>query len=314
MQRSLEGSEPVILTDHYRNYELPWEQDPEEGERLRRYLLAGLVVLLVCGVGLPLIRLAKPDARPEEAVPPRLARLMIEERPKPPPPKTVAQPVEKPKPEAKPRPVEKPLPDTRKKMEQSAAMRAIKDVLADLRDPVDTAALGRTQTLTNNVSQDVRSDRSLIASKAGSGSSGITTANVSRGFGGGAGALADHTTVAVRSGIAESTARGTASRRGASGKAARSQEEIELVFDRNKGAIYALYSRALRERPDLQGKLVLEFTIAPSGEVTMCRVVSSEIRDAELEGKIIARVKLFHFEARDVEIVTTTKPIEFFPA
>ena len=85
------------------------------------------------------------------------------------------------------------------------------------------------------------------------------------------------------------------------------------MFDRNKGAIYALYSRALREQPELQGKLVLEFTIAPTGEVTMCRVVSSELNDPELESKIVARVRLFHFEAKDVESITTTKPIDFFP-
>jgi TonB family protein len=304
----------VVVTEYYRSYELPWDVDPEERERLRRYLLIGLLAFLLLGIGLPLIHLPKPVVKPEEAVPPRLARLMVEERPKPPPPKPVEQPREEPKPVEKPRPVPKPLPDARQKMERSASMRAIRDALADLRDPLDTAALGQTKMLTNTVSQDARSDRSLIASKAGSGSNGITTANASRGFGGGAGALADHTTVAMRSGIADNAARGTASRHGASGKAARSPEEIELVFDRNKGAIYALYSRALRERPDLQGKLVLEFTIAPSGEVTMCRVVSSELKDPELEQKIVARVKLFRFEARDVETITTTKPIEFFPA
>ncbi|MBV8741848.1 MAG: TonB family protein, partial [Sinobacteraceae bacterium] len=95
---------------------------------------------------------------------------------------------------------------------------------------------------------------------------------------------------------------------------ARSREEIELVFDHNKGAIYGLYNRALRERAELQGKLVLEFTIAPSGEVTMCRVVSSELNDADLENRIVARVRLFHFEAKDVESITTTKPIDFFPS
>jgi TonB family protein len=105
-----------------------------------------------------------------------------------------------------------------------------------------------------------------------------------------------------------------ATRTGASGKAARSREEIELEFDRQKGAIYALYTRALRDRPELQGKVVLEFTIAPSGEVTTCRVVSSELNDPELERKIIARVKLIRFSTKDVESMTTTKPIEFFPA
>ncbi len=70
----------------------------------------------------------------------------------------------------------------------------------------------------------------------------------------------------------------------------------------------------MREHPELQGKLVLEFTIAPSGEVTMCRIVSSELHDADLESKIIARVKAYRFEPKDVETITTTKPIDFFPA
>jgi hypothetical protein len=32
----------------------------------------------------------------------------------------------------------------------------------------------------------------------------------------------------------------------------------------------------------------------------------------EFEERIIAAVRQFHFEARDVKPVTTTKPIEFF--
>jgi len=75
-----------------------------------------------------------------------------------------------------------------------------------------------------------------------------------------------------------------------------------------------LYSRALRDNPALQGKVVLEVTIAPSGEITQCRMVSSELGDPELERKLVARVKMFRFESRDVATMTTTKPIEFFPA
>jgi TonB family protein len=107
---------------------------------------------------------------------------------------------------------------------------------------------------------------------------------------------------------------GAARRTGSSGKASRSREEIELVFDRNKGAIFALYNRALRSDPTLEGKLVLRLTIAPSGEVTFCEVVSSELGDPDLEQKLVSRVKLFRFEAKDVEPITTTKPIDFFPA
>jgi periplasmic protein TonB len=70
----------------------------------------------------------------------------------------------------------------------------------------------------------------------------------------------------------------------------------------------------LRDNAELQGKLVLEFTISPSGEVTMCRVVSSELKDPDLERKIIALVRLFRFDPKDVDSITTTKPIDFFPA
>jgi TonB family protein len=101
--------------------------------------------------------------------------------------------------------------------------------------------------------------------------------------------------------------------RGGSGKPGRSAEEIEQEFDRNKGAIYGLYIRALREQADLQGKVVLEFTIAPEGAVTACRVVSSELNHPELEGRICARVRGFRFPARDVAAATTTTPIDFFP-
>ena len=86
------------------------------------------------------------------------------------------------------------------------------------------------------------------------------------------------------------------------------------MFDKNKGAIYALYNRALRRNPMLQGKVVLKLTIAPSGQVTSCEIITSDLEDAELERKLVQRVKLFRFNDKDVEAVTTTKPIDFFPA
>ena len=112
----------------------------------------------------------------------------------------------------------------------------------------------------------------------------------------------------------EQQSAGGARRTGSSGKASRSREEIELVFDKNKGAIFALYNRALRMDPTLEGKLVLRLTISPSGEVTACEVVSSELGDPDLERKLVLRVKQFKFDAKNVESITTTKPIDFFPA
>jgi TonB family protein len=63
----------------------------------------------------------------------------------------------------------------------------------------------------------------------------------------------------------------------------------------------------------LQGKVVLEVTVAPTGQVPESRIISSELGDPELERKLVARVKMFQFEDKVVAVMTTTKPVEFFP-
>ena len=305
----------ATLVPFYREYELPWEGDEESSARFRKILRVLLIIFVLLGILFPLLPTPKRTAA-ETEVPTRLARVMIEEKPKPPPPPPPPPKVEE-KPKVEQKPVPRPPVDQKQLAHEKAqkTVNQFKDELADLREQMDLTPLAQTKNLSGAVGADSHAERNMITSKAGAGSGGITTANGSRGFGTGAGSLTGHDTTAVTSQIARGglDQRGP-TRTGNSGKAARSREEIELVFDRNKGAIYALYSRELHDKPELQGKLVLEFTIAPSGEVTMCRVVSSELNDPELERKIIARVRLFHFEPKDVESITTTKPIDFFPA
>jgi periplasmic protein TonB len=304
-----------VITPYYREYELPWEGDSESSSRFRRILRVLLILFLIFGILFPLLPTPKRTAA-ETEVPQRLARVMIEEKPKPPPPVVKEQPKPKEQVEKKPIPIAPPV--DRKQLAHEKAQKSldrVKDELADLREQMDLTPLSQTKNLSGAVGADSHAERSMITSKVGAGSGGITSANSSRGFGTGAGSLTGHDTTSVTSTIARGglDSRGP-TRTGSSGKAARSREEIELVFDRNKGAIYGLYNRALRERAELQGKLVLEFTVAPTGEVTMCRVVSSELNDPDLESKIVARVRLFHFDAKDVETITTTKPIDFFPS
>jgi TonB family protein len=267
---------------------------------------------------IPLIPMSErppPPALPEEVV-----RLVLEPPP-PPPPKPEVKKEEPPKPEAKPepKPVEPPQPvdrreEARKKAE-NAGLVAMKDELADLRDMLDPTEMSSAPMI-GRVDGESRAERSLVTSRTGVGSGGINTGKLSSGFGSGPGNLKGHAAGTAVPSFADKIGddRAAASRTGSGGRASRSREEIEIVFDRNKSAIYALYSRALRELPELQGKVVVQLTIAPSGEVTDCRVVSSELDDAELERKLVARIRMFRFEAKDVEAMTTTKPIEFFPA
>jgi TonB family protein len=302
-----------VLRPYYREFELAWSFPDEDAQRFRKILLTVLLIFLLFGILIPLLPTPQREETTAEDVPPRLAKLMLEKKPPPPPPPPPKK--EELKPEAKktePKPEPKPVDRTQEARKKAQMALMPLDELADLRDNrmVDIALANRP--LTDAARAGDMTTRSLVTSKVGQGSGGINTATLSRGFGGGGGGLQGRSTTQVTGNLGN--ADGKAVRSGSGSKASRSREEIELVFDRNKGAIYALYNRALRDNPALQGKVVLELTIAPWGEVTACRVLSSDLNDPDLERKLIARVKLFRFEERDVEAVTTTKPIDFFPA
>jgi hypothetical protein len=104
----------------------------------------------------------------------------------------------------------------------------------------------------------------------------------------------------------------TARNFGGSSSATGPLSATDQVFERNKGALYALYGRALRDNPKLAGKLVLDVDIDTTGKVTACRVKSSELNDADLERKIVARVNLIRFSAQEAPI-SIVKQLEFFP-
>ena len=85
------------------------------------------------------------------------------------------------------------------------------------------------------------------------------------------------------------------------------------MFDTNKGAIFAIYNRALRKDPALQGKVVLELVIDPNGQVVDCKVVASDIADQTVIDKIVNRIRLFNFGKRDVRTTTISYPVHFLP-
>jgi outer membrane biosynthesis protein TonB len=97
--------------------------------------------------------------------------------------------------------------------------------------------------------------------------------------------------------------------------ASRTDEEIQIVFDRYKSAFYRDYNRALRSNPTLQGKMVLKLTIEPDGSVSMCQLQSSDMDAPDLSSQVVGRVKTINFGAKDgVQAVTIVYPIDFLPA
>src|SRR5437899_1779122 len=96
---------------------------------------------------------------------------------------------------------------------------------------------------------------------------------------------------------------------------ARTDEEIQIVFDRYKASFYRLYNRELRNNPALKGQMVLRLTIEPDGSVSMCALQSTDMDALDLATQVVGRVRTINFGAKEgVQAVTIVYPIDFLPA
>lgn len=326
---------------------LPWTDVVADERRFRR--IAGLVlsVTLLAALIVPYLKVSVPLPRPAEDVTPRFARLLDEQRPVPLPPLPVGEaavpepaPMPVPEdavPEAVPPSVPESVPEA---AEPSAPVQAVEEAppAAPAAPSAARARAARSGLLALSqeiatlrtdsqaqdlVSQEIRTGtqpppsaavpaRDIITSQAGKGSGGIDVAAPAAA--GGETRLAGRETTRVTApAVSTATGSGGAGPRGPV-LPARSSEEIQRVFDQQRAALNTLYNRALRNNPTLAGTVVLKLVILPSGEVADCSIVSSELGDADLERRLVARVRQFDFGARrDVAVTTITYPIDFFP-
>ena len=154
-----------------------------------------------------------------------------------------------------------------------------------------------------------------IESIIGGTSGGIDISSLSRNVGGGGGeGMAG---VQVAQATSSIGAVGGGNDRPLSGGpgSSRTDEEIQIVFDRHKAALYRLYNRELRRNPTLKGQIVLKIVIEPDGSVSLCEVRSSDMDAPALAAKVVERVKLFDFGAKEgIPPVSILYPIDFLPA
>ena len=303
-------------------YGLPWSIGEDEQRRLRKLLSTCLLATLMFGLIIPWLPLPEVEREELEALPPQLARIVLD-KPEPivvAPPAPLIPEVEpnkepeqktvEPEPKVEPKP--EPVPsvaDAREKAELSGLLQ-FKDAFADMRDAVDVSKLNDTASLQRGAGEAARLDRSLLTSKHASRSTGVNVAALSSNTGGVA--LSGRETTKVEAPEGASGQRGNRER-GVADPRQRSIEDIRRVFDSNKGAIFAIYNRALRRDPTLQGQVVLELSIDPSGRVVDCKVVSTELADASVVAKLVSRIRLFDFGQKDVATTTISYPVHFLP-
>ncbi|WOX04764.1 AgmX/PglI C-terminal domain-containing protein [Microbulbifer pacificus] len=309
----------------FRDAIMPWNRG-EDDRRFRISVLACLLLAFFLGFGIHMWQLPEPDETEVVEVPERLAKLVLEKKtkPKPPPEQVVKKPDEKKKEPEKPKQEvakEEPKPSNVEKKQVSkkverAGVLAFKDNFQELiQDDLDQR-LGQQTQLSTAGKQESRSQRSLITAAAKSGSDGINTAALSRNAGGVGTALDGVSFSRVSSGIGSEGDFAGEERPLSDGMGpSRTDEEIQIVFDRYKSALYRIYNRELRNNPALQGKMVLRITILPDGSVSVAKVESSDMDSPALNSQIVERVKRFSFgEKAGVPTITILYPIDFLPA
>ena len=302
-----------VSFNYYNDPVLPWTSTRND-ERFLRITKWVLIIFIAIGIIIPWLPSPEAEKKPLKQVAPRLAKLITQKRlhkPIPVPVKKVAKKT-LPKKETKRKPI------TAKKKKQvldkvkNTGMLAMAKDIQSLQDMFDTSTLDTMKPLNNSHAQKKSSTQSsVLASNAKRSSGGIDTSKLSRDTA--TRALAGRKSSNVSSSIDDIRARDQ--RQVRSGQNKRPEQEIQLVFDQYKGKLEALYMRALRkEDPSLEGKVVFELTISPSGKVIKCRIISSELHSKSLERKLIASIKSFRFSSRNVETVTVTYPVDFLPS
>lgn len=302
----------------YRPMLMPWSRSGEDEWRFRKSLAAVLLFVLAFSSLINLWVLPEPDENEIVEIPENLVKLVKKEQPIPKPPEKrpeeqkLETAEEKPS-DSKPKPSEKAK--ARKKAERSGVL-AFKDSFKDLLGDDATAKLGSAARInTKGAKASGDSNRNLVMAQATSNSGGINTAGLSRQVGGGGGSKIGGVSFSrVTSDIGDGT--GADERLLSDGPGpSRTDEEIQIVFDRYKATLYRIYNRELRKNPILKGKMMLRITIRPNGSVSACKLESTDMDAPNLVKQVVARVKRFNFGAKKgVPTITILYPIDFLPA
>jgi protein TonB len=312
-----------MVSVYSQDLRLPWSIEPAAQKQFRFILAVLLIVFLVCSVIIPNIDLPEKQREELEALPPQLARVVLEKKelPKPevkkPEPEPEKEKPEEKKPEVEKKPDPKPKPkeqtvEQARQVAKTTGLLAMQDQLSDLRALADSVHLDQPDLMTAKpISR--KSSGGLVSQVSTASSGGVDMSKLDQSAKQISLASRKTTEVAQPASVAAAVAaaESAGSKKGGS---ERSREEIRRVFDANKSAIYTIYNRELRSNPSLQGSITPELVVESSGSVSSCKIVESSLNEPALEKKICARLMLVNFGNKAGAGKSTIRyPIELLP-
>lgn len=298
-----------------------WDLAAESDRRFRRLVISIGIPLLLIGIAVPFLELVGLTRGGGTLAGARYVELLPEQ------PAPVAEKVEEPQPaeqdepepvaaKATPRPEPRPEPEVRPEIVQQRAVEraretaarsgvmAFADQLQALHTGVAAIAApdDALRSLDSAGGSDSQADSRVFEQSAASASAGVGTptgSGATRRAQSGTG-LGERRTTVVESPVGVGQDRSRPGQGGDKLLAGRTINEIQQVFDRNKGALLAIINRALRTNPNIRGTLNIAFTIASDGSVSDLRIVSGSVGDPEVDERLLQRIRLINFGTKPV--------------
>src|SRR5262249_364569 len=90
-------------------------------------------------------------------------------------------------------------------------------------------------------------------------------------------------------------------------------EQVRDVVDHHKSAVEYCYEKELQHKPALKGKVVVTWLIQPDGTTASVQILSSALKDAEVEDCLKRQIARWQFPAAPNQRPTTAQFPFVFP-
>lgn len=273
---------------------LPWHENEEQFEYFKKLAKFIVIPLMVFLLVMPLL----PDfTTPPEVIKKVVTQLALD------PPEVIPVPEEAPaqKPQkVKPKPPKKTNDPAKVKPKPSSSasnLAALSQQLSALSSAASAPKLQKKNVFVADAGKVQKSSRSLLGQKnATSSSTGLSASDVTINAKGGQ--VLEHQSGSVASPIMEiELPTEEQYHYDPTQESRRDMQSIRRTLERYKGSVYALYTKALRQSPELNGRFIFEFVILPSGEISKLKLVSSELEAPNLEAKMLKKIGGINFGA-----------------
>lgn len=293
---------------------LPWHENEEQVEYFKKLAKIIVIPLMLFLFVMPLL----PDfTAPPEVIKKVVTQLSLD------PPEVIPVPEEAPPPQpAKQKPKPKPSKKTNDQAKvkpkpaksSASSLAALSQQLSALSSAASAPKQQKKNVFVADAGKVQKSSRSLLGKKnATSSSTGLSASDVTINAKGGQ--VLEHQSGNVASPIMEIELPNEEQYHyDPTQESRRDMQSIRRTLERYKGSVYALYTKALRQSPELNGRFIFEFVILPSGEISKLKLVSSELEAPKLEAQMLKKIGGINFGEADSLPTAVQYTFSFLPS